>query len=90
MVREHHLAGEEHAGDVEIHLAVPLGLGEVRGAAHPGVADIVVEDVDPAEERDGSGDDASTSGAGDVAGERLRRPPSPRDDADRLFRRRSG
>ncbi len=47
--RDHHLAGEEHAGDVEVHLAPPVLLGEVRRAAHLRMADIVVEDVHGAE-----------------------------------------
>ena len=50
--------------------AVPLGFVQFHDAAHLGDADVVVEDVDPAEFFDDAGDGpADCGGVGDIEGE---------------------
>ena len=47
-MRQDVLAGQEATGEVEVDGAVPAGLVELDRAAHLGIADVVVQDVDTA------------------------------------------
>src|SRR5262249_1506893 len=89
--REDVLAGEEHALDVDVDDPVPAFLAGLDGAARLGDADVVVQDVDPAEWRDTllhrRGDVACVRNVGRDGGAGA---AFATDDAARLLRGREG
>ena len=91
-LRFHHrqgvLAGEEGAGEVDVHLLVPDFVREFHRPARLGAPDIVDEDVEPVEIGPDAGKQISDGGlVGDVTGMPREAAPLPLDQPLRLGQR---